>query len=82
MITTRYVHVSVSVESGVSKKNILQTIRDQEMDRRDFLKYSGIILIGLIGLKGFMALLMKPEIPALSQSQKSGRGFGGGKYGA
>lgn len=53
------------------------------MDRRDFLKYSGVVLIGLVGLRGIIALLAKPEAPALTvQSQKSGRGFGGGKYGA
>jgi hypothetical protein len=65
-----------------TNKNILQTIRDQEMDRRDFLKYSGIILISLIGLNSFMALLLKPEIPHITQTKESGRGFGGGKYGA
>ena len=65
-----------------TKKNILQAIRDQEMDRRDFLKYSGIVLIGIVGFKGLITLLNKPDAPALTvQSQKSARGFGGGKYG-
>lgn len=67
-----------------TKKNILQNIRDHEMDRKDFLKYSGVVLIGVIGLKGLVALFEKPEAPAVSTNpnQQSSRGFGGGRYGS
>ena len=67
----------------MSKKNILQNIRDHEMDRKDFLKYSGVVLIGIVGLKGLLAILAQPEIPTtVSTAQQSKRGFGSGKYGA
>jgi hypothetical protein len=66
----------------VNNKNVLQNIRDHEMDRKDFLKYSGIVLIGIVGLKGLLALLAQPEIPTtISTAQQSKRGFGSGKYG-
>ena len=53
------------------------------MDRKDFLKYSGVVLIGIVGLKGLLAILAQPEIPTtVSTAQQSKRGFGSGKYGA
>lgn len=54
------------------------------MDRKDFLKYSGIILVAAVGLKGLVMLLAKPELPTLSSNtaQQSSKGFGSGKYGA
>lgn len=64
------------------KKNIIQTIRNKEMDRKDFLKYSGIALLGLIGLKGLISLLDSNNNGFVDYSQKvESRGFGGGKYG-
>ena len=67
----------------MNKKNILQNIRNREMDRKDFLKYSGIVLVGVVGLKSLLAILAQPELPRLSDtSQVSKKGFGGGKYGA
>jgi hypothetical protein len=68
----------------VSKKNIIQTIKDKEMDRKDFLKYSGVALLGVIGLRGIASLLAIPDVQKPSSTaQKSERsGFGSGKYGA
>jgi len=67
----------------VNKKNILQIVRDREMDRKDFLKYSGIILVGIVGIKGLLTILAQPEIPSLSSgTQDTNKGFGSGKYGA
>ncbi len=54
------------------------------MDRKDFLKYSGAILIGVIGLKGVASLLTqldKTPVASVESDQKP-RGFGSGKYGA
>jgi hypothetical protein len=66
----------------VINKDIIQTIRDKEMDRKDFLKYSGLALLSVVGLKTIATLLTQPEPKKLSESQnKSSRGFGGGKYG-
>ncbi|MBC7868642.1 hypothetical protein H7X69_00475 [Candidatus Saccharibacteria bacterium] len=70
---------------SVINKNILQTIRDQEMDRKEFLQYSGLVLLGLVGLKTIISLLAKTDDQKLgvveSRSQVT-RGFGSGKYGA
>ncbi|CAN5412643.1 hypothetical protein BH10PAT4_BH10PAT4_0970 [soil metagenome] len=53
------------------------------MDRKDFLKYSGFILAGVVGLKGILGLISHPDQQSMShQSEKSSRGFGSGKYGA
>ncbi len=65
-------------------KKILQAIGDKEMDRKDFLKYSGLVLVGLVGLRGVIALLtQKEQTNSLTdKTDQSSRGFGSGKYGA
>ena len=66
-------------------KNILQTIRDQEMDRKQFLQYSGLALLGLVGLKTVVSLLAKTDDHKLTITElpkEVPRGFGSGKYGA
>ena len=68
----------------MSKKNIIQTIKNKEMDRKEFLKYSGFTMLGLVGLRGVAALFELPEnnlIKNTTQKNES-RGFGSGKYGA
>jgi len=69
----------------VSKGSIVQTIREKEMDRRDFLKYVGIILLSAIGLRGLMSLLSNSNdnpVNKIVNNSEKGHGFGGGKYGA
>jgi len=69
---------------GVTKKNIIQTIKEKEMDRKDFLKYSGVVLIGIVGLKGIISMLtVPPEHSSVGIVEKNeSRGFGSGKYGS
>ena len=68
----------------MSTKKIVQTISEKEMDRKQFLKYSGYALLSLVGLKGVVNLLTPvKEVRVESADQnKSKRGFGSGKYGA
>jgi hypothetical protein len=66
----------------MANKGILNKIADKEMDRKDFLKYSGVALLGVVGLKGILTLLAPPEKPVVSTAVQQKRGFGGGKYGA
>jgi hypothetical protein len=68
----------------VINKDILQTIRDQEMDRKDFLKYSGLVLLGLVGLKTIASLLNQDSQKFITNDsiKQANRGFGSGKYGA
>jgi hypothetical protein len=68
----------------VADKNIIQAIRDKEMDRKDFLKYSGLALLGIVGLKTIATLLIKADNhkqTAIEPSKEVTRGFGSGKYG-
>lgn len=63
--------------------NIIQTIKEKEMDRKEFLKYSGLVLLGLIGLKAFVSLFEQNEVKGSSMTDdNTKRGFGGGRYGA
>lgn len=66
---------------GVINKNILQTIKTQEMDRKDFLRYCGFVLLGLVGLKTFISLLSQTGTELSDSTKKSTHDFGGGKYG-
>lgn len=54
------------------------------MDRKEFLKYGGIVLLGIVGLKGVTSLLTSSnEHPIVGLVEKSeSHGFGSGKYGA
>ncbi|MDB5167082.1 MAG: hypothetical protein JWN26_227 [Candidatus Saccharibacteria bacterium] len=53
------------------------------MDRKAFLKYSGLALIGVIGLQGILSLISKIDKPPVAvQPEQTSRGFGSGKYGA
>ena len=63
-------------------RDILAKLRDKEMDRKDFLKYSGLLLVSVVGLKGILTALGTIESQTSHQQTKVTRGFGGGKYGA
>jgi hypothetical protein len=66
----------------VINKSIIKKISDKEMDRKDFLKYSGAILVGVIGLKSIAALIAHVDTPPVAmQTEQTKRGFGSGKYG-
>jgi hypothetical protein len=68
----------------VINKDILRDIRDKEMDRKTFLKYCGITMLSLIGLKTAVNLLSEfdNKKPASNSKGSSTNGFSGGKYGA
>lgn len=65
-------------------KNILQALSNREMDRKEFLQYGGIVLLGLVGLKTVISLLAKTDdnkLTAIDSHKEVVRGFGSGKYG-
>jgi hypothetical protein len=67
---------------GLINKTIIQKLSDKEMDRKDFLKYSGVVLAGIVGLKGVLSIINQGEKqPVALQQQKNSHGFGSGKYG-
>jgi hypothetical protein len=67
----------------VAKKDIFQTIKNKEMDRKDFLKYSGLTLATIVGLKGVISILSQDDgrKNVNSTQKQSTHGFGSGKYG-
>jgi hypothetical protein len=65
----------------VSKKNIIHTIRNKEMDRKDFLKYSGLAVISLVGLKSVATMLLQHDNKQVIVQKEASRGFGSGRYG-
>ena len=50
------------------------------MDRKEFLKYSGLLLLSLVGLKSFINFIAPDKTGYIADSENS-RGYGGGKYG-
>ena len=63
-------------------RDIITKIRDQEMDRKSFLKYSGLVLIGLTGFRAIVTLLNQTDQKAtVADTTNQRRGFGSGKYG-
>lgn len=66
----------------ISNKSI-QSIRDKEMDRKEFLRYSGLTLLGIFGLFNLLNLLGSDIVKKTNLTKdSSSRGFGGGRYGA
>lgn len=71
-------------ESVGNIKTQLDTLLSQEMDRKNFLRYSGGIVLALLGVTGLIRLLLtnNKAINLLEQpSQKTSHGYGTSKYG-
>ena len=66
-------------------KTQLDALLNQEMDRKNFLKYSGGIILAVLGISGLIRILLssKQTTSLLSQSdsEKKSRGYGSSKYG-
>lgn len=63
------------------KKNIIQNIANKEMDRIEFLKYSGLVLLSLAGLGTIINAMGQANLLKNDSNNDTTRGFGGGKYG-
>jgi len=69
----------------MASKNILKTLTEQEMDRKTFLKYGGLAVLGLVGFKTFVTMLTQTNIDRTLADKNRlvvKHGFGNGKYGA
>lgn len=65
-------------------KSTIQAIKDKEMNRKDFLKFSGLIVLSLVGVGKVVSLLTKADSPKLAVTkphEQTTRGYGGGGYG-
>ncbi len=67
----------------VSIKKQLDSLLNQEMDRKNFLRYSGGIVLALIGVTGLVRILLssKGVNPGLLEQPKGSHGYGSSKYG-
>ena len=62
-------------------KNVAR-LMSKEMDRKDFLKYSGGVLLAVIGVTGLLNTLMKLGGESEnSDKSHSSNGYGGSAYG-
>ncbi|MDB5161776.1 MAG: hypothetical protein JWM52_284 [Candidatus Saccharibacteria bacterium] len=67
----------------VSIKKQLDALLNQEMDRKNFLRYSGGIVLALIGVTGLVRILLssKGVTPGLLEQPNNSHGYGSSKYG-
>jgi hypothetical protein len=57
------------------KNNQIARLMSKEMDRKDFLKYSGGVLLAVVGVTGLLNTLFRLG------GEQSPRGYGGSSYG-
>lgn len=64
-------------------KKQLDSLLNQEMDRKNFLKYSGGILLAVLGITGLIRILMNSSRPGVTpEEQPQGpSGYGASRYG-
>jgi hypothetical protein len=61
----------------MTKNNHIARLMSKEMDRKDFLKYSGGVLLAVIGVSGLLNTLLRLG----GDQQDNPRGYGGSSYG-
>lgn len=68
----------------VINKRIIQSIRDHEMNREEFLRYVGVVLVGTVGIKTALNLpgsSISSRPVSTAKETISSRKFGNGKFG-
>ena len=66
-------------------KELIKKIGDKPMDRKDFLKFGGLALVAVAGLKPIVNFLTQSDakkVTIIETHKEVSSGFGGGKYGA
>lgn len=53
----------------------------QEMSRADFLRYSGVVLMGILGITTVLRLVLHTDITKLNAPVAQGYGYGTSTYG-
>ena len=65
-------------------KEQVSTLAKKEMDRKDFLKYGGSVLLAAIGVTGLLRVLLsahQQSTPSSSTSDQADNGYGKSAYG-
>ena len=61
----------------MNKNKTIARIMSKEMDRKDFLKYSGGVLLAVVGITGLLETLSRIG----SDGKRQTGGYGGSSYG-
>jgi hypothetical protein len=67
----------------VSIKTQIDTLLQEKMDRKDFLKYAGTVALGILGVTGLVRMLLGSRglsIPS-EDSKNQGSAYGSSSYG-
>jgi hypothetical protein len=61
----------------------LDAVLHQEMDRKNFLRYGGTILLAVLGISGFVRVLLRSKDSFTSNKNQptSSHGYGSSRYG-
>lgn len=63
-------------------KTQLEKLLNEEMDRKAFLKYTGTVVLGMIGVTGLLKnILGHRALPAQPTAAKKSTGYGASKFG-
>jgi hypothetical protein len=65
-------------------KTQFDALLNQEMDRKNFLRYSGGILLALVGVTGLVRTLLSSNtktVGLLDDQQRRSNGYGSSRYG-
>lgn len=65
-------------------KTQIEALLQEKMDRKDFLKYSGTVILGIIGVTGLLRMVLGSRglLDSQPQGQQSqGSGYGNSSYG-
>ena len=62
MINIITIYFFTKLGRDLANNSVIHKIRDKEMNRRDFLKLSGLIVLSAVGYKTIANLLTQPDI--------------------
>ena len=64
-------------------KTQIDALLQEKMDRKDFLKYAGTVILGIIGVTGVVRMLLGSRgLTTISDTKpKDGGGYGASAYG-
>lgn len=64
-------------------RDFVDKIMNTPMDRKEFLRYMGVVIIGIMGVNSVISAFLRhhPEGKKLTQKASSGSKFGTSRYG-
>jgi predicted tellurium resistance membrane protein TerC len=63
-------------------KDQIDTLLQEKMDRKDFLKYAGTVILGIIGVTGLVRMVLGNRgVITIDDTRPKGSGYGNSSYG-